>query len=50
MTNNPNKLVLNQETLRNITEPDKTQGLRATHNHCVPTVGFPVCTPKPGIN
>lgn len=47
-TKTPNKLALAQEVVRNLTEDQRLQALRATHIHCQPSVGFPVCTPALG--
>jgi hypothetical protein len=38
-----NKLTLNQETVRNLTE-SQTRNALLTHK-CPPSVGFPACTP-----
>ena len=45
-----NKLVLNQETLKNLTESESTKEFRPTNNSCVKSVCFPVCTPAAGMN
>lgn len=45
-----NKLVLNQETLKNLTESEPTKNFRPTNNSCVKSVCFPVCTPAAGMN
>lgn len=39
------KLVLNQETVRNITHNHQPANMVPTHNCKPPSVGFPVCTP-----
>jgi len=45
-----NKLVLNQETLKNLNDSESTKKFRPTDNSCVKSVCFPVCTPAAGIN
>lgn len=41
------KLILNQETVRNLTENERFQAGHFSHT-CPPSIGFPVCTPVLG--
>ena len=45
----PNKLALNQETLRNLI-PTESEDFKPTNNSCIKSVCFPICTPQGGIN
>jgi len=44
-----NRLTLNQETVKNLT--DKNPAGNAIFSHkCPPSIGFPVCTPVRGVD
>ena len=47
MEKNLKKLILNQETLRNLTGSESTKNF-ATNHTCVKSVCFPACTPQEG--
>ncbi|MBZ5524817.1 MAG: hypothetical protein LAP21_21475 [Acidobacteriia bacterium] len=49
MKNNLNKLMLHQETLRNLTGVEVNKNAKPTANSCVKSVCFPICTPAAGI-
>lgn len=48
MNSKPEKLALNQETLRNLTGVEETRNAKPTANSCVKSVCFPICTPAGG--
>jgi hypothetical protein len=49
MKNIPNKPLLNQQTLRNLTGVEVMKNAEPTNNSCVKSVCFPLCTPAAGL-
>lgn len=50
MKNHPNKLAIQQETLRKLTHTETGANFFATHHTCVKSVCGLACTPKAGAN